>query len=95
MTPDGKLRWRSAVYGYQDLPSHLPVSIHPDGTVYYITINQTSILALSSQDGSLIKSYTGRKDVSIIQPPILVGNDYMYIVGIAPHSTAVLYPMLR
>ena len=58
MTPDGKLRWHSAVYGYQDLPSHLPVSIHPDGTVYYVTINQTSILALSSQDGSLIKSYS-------------------------------------
>lgn len=94
MTPNGKLRWRSSLYGYEDLPQHLPVSIHPDGTIYYVTINQTSILALSSQDGSLIKSYTGRRDVSINQPPILVGN-YMYIVGVAPYTTAVLYPMSR
>lgn len=95
VTQDGKLRWQSAVYGYQSLPPHIPVSIHPDGTLFYVTINQTTILALSSRDGSFIKSYTVSSDITINQPPILVGDKYMYIVGMAPHSTAVIYPMKR
>lgn len=83
------------MYGYQELPQHIPTSIHPDGTLFYVHFNQSSVLALSSQDGSLIKSYSSKADVAINQPPILVGDKYMYIVGLAPHSTAYIYPMKR
>ena len=95
VTSDGSFRWRSAVYGNEELPPHIPVSIHPDGTLYYVTINQSSILALSSQDGSLLKTYSSRSGISIDQPPILVGNDYMYIVGRTTYSTTVIYPIQR
>lgn len=96
VTSNGNLRWRSDIYGTQELPPHLPVSIDPDGTIFYVTINQTNVLALSSQDGSLLKSYTSRPGTIINQPPILVGNNYMYIAGREwTQATTVIYPIKR
>ena len=92
---NGSLRWKSKVFGKQELPPHINPAIHPDGTIFYVTMNGTTIIAFSALDGTIIKSYSGREDVETVQPPILVGDKYMYIAGRNVDSSAVLYPIAR
>lgn len=92
---NGSLRWKSKVFGKQELPPHINPAIHPDGTIFYVTINGTTIVTFSAVDGTIIKTYSGREDVEMVQPPILVGDKYMYIAGRNVDSSAVLYPIAR
>ena len=93
---DGSLRWISKEYGptppnYGVLPSP---SIHPKGYVFIIHYNHTIVLAFSTVDGSLYKSYD-IPHLLYLEPPILVGDALMYLMGYSASesSDTVIYAM--
>lgn len=91
---DGSLRWISKEYGSTP-PNYgilLPPAIHPKGYVFIIHYNHTTVLAFSTDDGSLYQSYEV-PHLLYLEPPILLGNALMYLMGYttAENPDSVIY----
>ena len=86
--PSGNIRWKSKLFGnipdkvhYANTPS-----IHPDGHVYFINSNYSTLFVLSTEDGSVVKSYNitcQYLDCVYTQPPIIVGSVFLYLTRLS------------
>lgn len=89
---DGKLRWKSKQFGDNSgsvFNYAVPPSLHPNKLVYFINTNSSALFALSTKDGSLVKSYNITHELFYyVQPPIVVGSKVLYLTrfGVSPYT---------
>lgn len=86
--PNGTLRWISDAIENSTLNSVNSPSIHPAGYIYFIHNDDTKVITLSAKDGSLYKVYD-IKQLGYLEPPILLGNQMMYLLGFKGDAIAI------
>ena len=89
MFPNGTLRWISKAIGNGTLNSVNSPSVHPAGHIYFIHNDDTRVVALSAKDGSLYKVYSLTEQLGFLEPPILLGNEMMYLLGFKGSTIAI------
>ena len=89
MYPNGTLRWISDAIGNSTLNSVNSPSVHPGGYIYFIHNDDSKVVALSAKDGSLHKAYDIAEPLGFLEPPILLGNQMMYLIGFKGSAIAI------
>ncbi len=99
--PNGNIRWKSKFFGNNPNPWEIPVtvaitpSLHPDDRVYFINSNHTTLFALATKDGSLVKSFNiTHQDFYYVQLPIVVGKKFLYLLRFSIDGFPYYGPML-
>ena len=87
--PNGTLRWISNAIGNGTLNSVNSPSVHPAGHIYFIHNDDTKVVALSAKDGSLHKVYDITEQLGFLEPPVLLGDQMMYLLGFKGNAIAI------
>ena len=95
--PNGTLKWISPPIGKYvwNFATNSP-SIHPNGYIYAIHNDCTKVIAVKSKDGSLYQVYNIPDPLGFFEPPILLGQEMMYLIGFVNTSvddSISIYPM--
>ena len=81
------------MFGEPNIYFSISPSLHPKGLVYFIHSNESVLISLCIQDGSLHKMYD-IASLGYLEPPIIVGDNLVYLFGFTDSSSVVMYPLM-